>query len=429
MWYDEPIEKHNMSLVTHDIPGTMPNKFAKYKASHQLTADLYPHYYYGDKNSNFRRTALASVQDIPPHSPAKTMSKLEETSAHLHDYYQNDQYRDNHRNLPDQYRNNDHFQTHDQDPRVSVQYRSQYLEPIQNQYSDPYHQDQSNSINSQYKDQTSPYTIQQPYPQSIRPPSKKQKVSFADPQASTQPPFTQVHAPYPQLQPPFPQATFSQSQASAQSTKPPQPAIDPMEAYAISQLNRYTTPPMDYKALHPAVLKLPDVSADYLHSEYQDNFLPGYDAEKSEQGRKGILRSENTGKGVYGKSARLRSGYNIAHSEYEMNRGHTRQRNDGPVNVFNTAEDIPNQFKNDYRYHIIQAPDGKYHVYDISRWNNKIIYDDGRVKNVMPSTIDGFMKEFQSLDKLNSEYGTYVNGQRRQPSAHSIVKRDVLGRY
>ena len=351
-----------------------------------MAADLYPHNHYGDMGLNFRRTALTSVEPLPPHSPAKTMTKTEET-----------------RYLPDSYTTEDMYHNN----------RSQYdghQYPLRESTSLNYHDYGQKDYPSAYQISNNPAEPQ------------RNKVTFAD-QVPANPRFQanprSQDYPHPQ---PHPQGHHSQASHS-------QATVDPMQAYAISQLNRYATPKMDYGSLHPTVLKLPNVSADYLHSEYQEKFVNGENSDTHMHRNKSLAELGDVGARIPSASVRLMSGHNIAHNEYEMNRSHTRKRVDEKVRIFERVEDVPNQFRNDYRYHIVQATDGKYHVYDMNRWNTRILYDDGRAKNIMPSTIDSFMKEFQSLDKLNDEYSLYVKGQRRQPSAHSISKRDSLGNY
>ena len=64
---DEPIERHNLSLVTHDIQGNMPNKFRKEQHEYHRDVDsMYP-----PKNlkqgSNLQDSKLMENRSMPPY--------------------------------------------------------------------------------------------------------------------------------------------------------------------------------------------------------------------------------------------------------------------------------------------------------------------------------------------------------------------------
>lgn len=59
---DEPLERHNLSLVTHDIAGNMPNKFRKDQPTyHREVEDMYPHARLAGQGENSRNLENRSM--------------------------------------------------------------------------------------------------------------------------------------------------------------------------------------------------------------------------------------------------------------------------------------------------------------------------------------------------------------------------------
>lgn len=93
----------------------------------------------------------------------------------------------------------------------------------------------------------------------------------------------------------------------------------------------------------------------------------------------------------------------VSNNEYTINRAHTR--GEGKPMVFNNYDEIPLDMLDDSRWHVTRGPDGRFHVYDMSRWNNRILYDNGRVTDDMARPIED---DFAKLKQLDREFSRYM---------------------
>lgn len=370
----EPIERHNMSLITHDIGGTAPNKFKKFTRYHNEVGQLYQHI-----NLNARSNKTLQMDSLDE-------LRASQLNPHINDRNRVD------RQIPLANPVEDNIQANMRnydrpDPTLPA-----YMHP--SKYQDPFQVETR-------KPEDFPMRSQEPL-QRNQPSMKRDNSDF---DYKTMENMLDPHRQEVQY------ASGGYQNKPMFDARPTKPAADPREEYIANLYKRYASPPMDYRALHPPYLKFPAVSAKYLHSEYQENFLPG-EVQSQLQNQLPATQQQppSLPESRVNSAIRVQSGYKIAHSEYELNRKHTRAAKNPVQMIFDAESLIPERFKNDPRYHIVRAEDGRFHVYDMTRWNHKIIFDHGRV-----GQDNANLKRYLPGDKLfslNEDYNNFVGRHR-----------------
>ena len=357
---DEPIETHNFSLITHDISGTQPNKFKMPSTFSRPVGNLYRHTPFADTQAVRRAPQERDSLDELRASQQLTNQTQDRQSV----------------------------------PTGFLQKSVDFSNGTANLFQQPSVEDKRNYSQAESK----PFhqrAARQPFVAPVEnAPRGKEHVNE---QGERWP------------KPEFERKGMYEGVDKWQVRSSQLKNSDPREEYIANLYKRYTTPHMDYRALHPAFLKLPAVSAKYLHSEYQENFVPNEAQATQEVLQEKAAHPWPDSRIASAASVRLLSGYNIAHSEYELNRKHTRAEKNPDQLVFESEQLIPQRFRNDPHYHIVRAPDGRFHVYDMTRWNHKIIYDQGRVVNDYPTM---GTRDLGKLDALNHDYEAFARPQR-----------------